>query len=395
MIDAPPSLAAPPLASFDATVAGQSLRVLTTGDDRRRALIDLIDGARERIVLMFYIFAADRAGQMVMDAMVRAAQRGVEAVLLVDSFGSSATSAAFLAQLDAAGGRTTCFSRKWRSSYLIRNHQKLAVADRRVAITGGFNVADDYLGLSGGDEWHDLGVRIEGPDAARLDDWCAAMEDFTCHADGRWRELRRLLRQWDGGTGAVRWLVGGPSERMSAWAQTVRADLNAGSDVDMMMAYFSPGQGMTRRLGRLARRGTLRLILAAKSDNAATIGAARLLYGFLLKRRAQIFEYQPERLHAKLIIIDDVVYLGTANFDLRSLFVNLEIMMRIEDRAFAERMRAYFDANLPDCEAITREGHRARATLLTRIRWALSWLVVGVVDYTVTRRLNFGLPSPD
>src|SRR3546814_11584075 len=97
----------------------------------------------------------------------------------------------------------------------------------------------------------------------------------------------------------------------------------------LFRSYFSPGQGMLRRLGRVARRGRARFVMAGKSDNPATIGASRLLYGYLLRKTATIWEYRPCRLHMKLIVVDDVVYIGSAHFDVRSLFVNVELLVRI------------------------------------------------------------------
>jgi len=78
-----------------------------------------------------------------------------------------------------------------------------------------------------------------------------------------------------------------------------------------------------------------------------------------------------------------------------SLFVNVEVMLRIEDAGFAAQMRDFVTRQKPDCEVITRKRHKARASWLTRLRWTLAWFVVGVVDYTVTRRLNFGLGEID
>ena len=97
----------------------------------------------------------------------------------------------------------------------------------------------------------------------------------------------------------------------------------------------------------------------------------------------------------KLIIIDDVVYIGSANFDVRSLFVNVEVMVRIADAGFARQMRGFVAEMRSDCEVITSNSHKARAGWLTRIRWTLAWFVVGIVDYTVSRKLNFGLGDPD
>tara|TARA_R110001599_G_scaffold34704_3_gene110983 strand:- start:1410 stop:1826 length:417 start_codon:yes stop_codon:yes gene_type:complete len=131
-------------------------------------------------------------------------------------------------------------------------------------------------------------------------------------------------------------------------------------------------------------------MLPGKTDNGATIGASRLLYGYLLKRRARIFEYQPRRLHTKLVIVDDAVYIGSANFDLRSLFINVEMMLRIDDAGFADHARTVIDMLEEKGERITPELHRSRRTFLNRLRWTLSYFLVNTLDYRITRRFNFG-----
>ena len=80
---------------------------------------------------------------------------------------------------------------------------------------------------------------------------------------------------------------------------------------------------------------------AARSDVPAAVAAARSLYWYLLKRGVEVYEYQAARLHTKLVLIDDVAHIGSANFDMRSLFLNLEMMLRIEDAEFAKAMRAH------------------------------------------------------
>ena len=131
--------------------------------------------------------------------------------------------------------------------------------------------------------------------------------------------------------------------------------------------------------------------MAGKSDNAATVGAARLLYGWLLKARAEVWEFQPCKLHTKLIVIDDAVYIGSANFDMRSLYINLEIMVKIEDKALADRMREFVAGHEAASVDVTPELYRQWATPLNRLRWWASWFLVSVVDYTVSRRLNLVL----
>src|SRR3546814_14711211 len=129
--------------------------------------------------------------------------------------------------------------------------------------------------------------------------------------------------------------------------------------------------------------------MAGKSDNPATIGASRLLYGYLLRKTATIWEYRPCRLHMKLIVVDDVVYIGSANFDVRSLFVNVELMVRIADAGFAEKMRNFLGQLRPDCEFITAPSPKATVYWLTRLRWPPAWFGAGIVAYRVWRQLNF------
>lgn len=378
-----------------ADVAGHRLELIFDGGDRLVRLLDLINGAAHSIDIIMYIFKGDAAGTRILGALLVAAKRGVRVRAVIDSFGSGDTPDSLFAPLRAEGGSVTFFSRRWRSTYLIRNHQKLILIDDHIAVTGGFNIANDYLSPPRSDCWLDIGLIIKGPSVTRAAQWFEAIHDYTVNDDGKLLMLRRLIREWPVDGSPVSWLVGGPTQRLSPWARAVRADLETARQLDMAMAYFSPSQGMLRRLGRVARRGRARFVMAGKSDNAATIGASRLLYGYLLRKTADVWEYQPCKLHMKLIVIDDVVYIGSANFDVRSLFVNVEVMIRIANAGFAEKMRRFLSAQQPDCEIVTPDSHKARAGWLTRLRWTLAWFVVGVVDYTVSRKLNFGLADPD
>jgi cardiolipin synthase len=188
--------------------------------------------------------------------------------------------------------------------------------------------------------------------------------------------------------GPLQWKFSGPLSLRNSWWRSVGRDIRRGRRLEMIFAYFAPPGAMLRRIGKLGRRGKARIILAAKSDNTATIAAARYSYRRLLKSNVEIFEYRPAKLHTKLVIVDDVVHIGSSNFDYRSLYLNLEVMFRIKDATFAAAMRAYFDRELHDCRAITPRLYKRRATLWRRIKWALSHYLVNIIDYTVTRRLN-------
>ena len=369
-------------------VAGNRLRVLPDGQGRLAAILALIDGAERTLRVLYYIYTDDQAGRQVRDALLAARRRGVEVSLIIDGFGSSA-GAEFFAPLEESGASICRFLPRYGRRYLLRNHQKLLLADAESVILGGFNIEDDYFGR--GDAWRDLGLQLDGPAAGRLAGYYDALQQWTGRPNAKLRDLRATLKRWSERDGAVRWLLGGPTRRLSPWALAVKREMRGAGQLDMIAAYFAPNPSMLRRVGRVARQGgAARVMTAARSDNNATIAAARHCYARLLRRGVRIFEYQAAKLHTKLFVIDDAVHLGSANFDVRSLYLNLELMVRIEDAGFAAWMRRYVDVELSRATEVTPEMH-SRAGWWQRLVWSAAYFVVAVLDGNVTRRLNFGI----
>ena len=378
-------------------VAGNRLTLLADGPERLDALLELIEGATESLRFLYYMFMDDASGTQVRDALIEAAGRGVKVSLLVDGFGSTANRD-FFRPLTEAGIAFCQFSPKYGRRYLLRNHQKLALADGDRVIIGGFNISDGYFGTIESGAWRDIGLRVEGPSVAYLTRYFDSLFRWTQTPDARIRDIRRLLQQNSVTQGKLHWLFGGPSRRLSPWARAVRRDMRSARRLDLIAAYFAPSLGMLRRLSGIARRGgRVRIVTAAKSDNNATIAAARSTYWWLLRRGVEIFEYRPTKLHTKLFVVGDVVHIGSANFDMRSLFLNLEMMLRIDDAGFAAAMRRFVDREVANSDAVTIESHRRNRTWLNRLRWAIGYFIVAVADYRIAKRLNFrdvGLPRP-
>ena len=376
-------------------VDGNRLTLVFEGDARRDALLALIDGAERELRLLYYIYSADTVGAQVRDALVAACERGVSVALLVDGFGSEDTPADFFEPLRAAGGSVCRFLPRFGRRYLLRNHQKLALADGKRVLIGGFNIDDSYFAPPADDGWRDLGLLVEGAAADHLTGYFDMILGWARDPKAKMRTLTRGLGQWSQRNGQLRWLFGGPTKRLSPWARALRRDLATSSRLDMISAYFAPNPGMLRRIGRLARRGTVRIMTASKSDNTMTIAAARNCYVRLLRRGARIWEYAPTRLHTKLFVIDDVAYVGSANCDMRSLYINCEIMLRIEDTGIAERLRRYAAQETGQAREASEDLIRRRSNVWTRIKWAIAYFVVAAVDYSVTRRVNFGRIGTD
>jgi cardiolipin synthase len=378
-------------------VAGNRLTLLADGPERLDALLELIGSAKESLRFLYYMFMDDESGTRVRDSLIAAAARGVAVSLLVDGFGSTANRD-FFRPLEAAGIAFCQFSPKFGRRYLLRNHQKLALADGERVIIGGFNVSDDYFGTVASGAWRDIGLRVEGHSVAYLTRYFDSLFQWTQAPGGRVRDIRRLLQQSSVTQGKLHWLFGGPSRRLSPWARAVRRDMRSARRLDLIAAYFAPSLGMLRRLSGISRRGgRVRIVTASKSDNNATIAAARNTYWWMLRRGVEIFEYRPTKLHTKLFVVGDVVHIGSANFDMRSLFLNLEMMLRIDDAPFAAAMRRFVDGEVANSEPITLESHRRNRTVLNRMRWAIGYFIVAVADYRIAKRLNFrdvGLPRP-
>jgi len=392
MTDATPRSSA---ASPGHVVGGNRLTMLETGPHRLDALIALIDSARRSLRIIFYIYVDDRAGTRVREALIRAVRRGVTVTLIVDGLGSEvANQHDFFAPMRDAGIDVCRFVPRWGRRYLLRNHQKLALADGEDddarAIIGGFNVEDAYFGTPAEQAWRDLGLEIEGPAAQRIAGYFDALARWARRSRPPLRALRRALQGWSEPDGPVRWVFGGPTRRLSPWARAIKRDVESAKRLDLITAYFAPSPAMLRRLDAAGMRGQVRIILASKNDHGAAIWASRFTYAGLLRKRVEIYEYQPTKLHTKLFLVDDIVYIGSSNYDVRSLFLNLEMMLRIEDAGFAASVRDYVNGEIADSERITAAIYKARTSWWMRIKQAAAFFVMTVLDYHVTKGLNFG-----
>jgi cardiolipin synthase len=374
-------------APFRIAAQGHDFTFLPGGADRLDALIGLIEGAEASLQLFYYLFDDDTSGTQVRDALIAAVGRGVRVRLIVDDFGNDA-GRAFFEPLAEAGGSFAVFSSRWTSRYFVRNHQKIAIADGVQVMTGGANVSDHYFKPPAENGWCDLAVVIQGPVVEQFCAWFTLVDRWVeSEQTGRVEQLRRLrdiVREWDGGAGPVRLLVGGPLVRQGHWAWQFRKDLVSARRLDAVSAYFSPPRSFRRQIAKVARRGRVRMIMPGKSDIGAAIDMARLLYRKLLAAGVRIFEFQPCKLHMKLLVADDASYVGSANLDKRSFRINVELMVRIEDAEVAAGLRGLIDHMQAASIAATPQWYARRSTFLNRMRWRIAYWM-SLADYRVSQ----------
>jgi len=182
-------------------------------------------------------------------------------------------------------------------------------------------------------------------------------------------------------------LLTGPGRGFSPIKRALRKDFANARDVQIVVAYFLPSWRIRRSLMRIARQGgRVRLILAGKSDVAVSQLAGQSLYRRLLKANIEIYEYQPQILHAKLFIIDDTVYVGSSNLDHRSLNINYELLVRFEGKDFADRARMVFKGQLGHSRRITIEEWRKSRSLWQRIKQHWAYFLLARIDPYIARR---------
>jgi cardiolipin synthase len=368
---------------------------LPDGDSTYAAMTALIDRAQQAVCLESYLVrsaapapgAGEDPAARLLAALLRARARGVVVRVLYDAFGSEGLPVNFFAPLRAAGGEVRVFSAARRLRLSCRDHRKLLVCDERLAIVGGINIAPEYAGDGVARGWCDLALQIEGPVVAGLAVSFAAMYALAPVSAAAIRSFRRLARSAPANGGAVTLLTSGPGWPHGRLRGALRTDLHRARDVHCMAAYFLPPAGIRRALRRVRQRGgSVTLLLGALSDVPVARYAAEHLYARILAGGARLFEYQPQVLHAKLLVMDDTVYVGSCNLDRRSLNINYELLLRLEWPQLAEQARALFAGALAHSRAVPAAQWRARRHWWERWRSRVAYWLLTRVDPLLARR---------
>jgi cardiolipin synthase len=164
--------------------------------------------------------------------------------------------------------------------------------------------------------------------------------------------------------------------------------------VRIVVAYFLPTWRLRRDIQRVARQGgRVQLILAGKSDVALSQLAARSLYQRMLRAGVEIYEYQPQVLHAKLFMVGGAVYAGSANLDPRSLHLNYELMARFEGVEVNDQANALFEQMLGHSKPIRREEWKKSRTLWARWKERFASFLLARVDPYLSLRQWRALPQ--
>jgi cardiolipin synthase A/B len=355
---------------------GNDFRLLDGGPAFFARMLAAIEEARMHVLLEMYLVSSGRVAGSFIEALTRARGRGVRCCAIFDGFGSLGLSGGDRWWLEEAGVELRIFNPlHWRNRLrnFRRDHRKLLVVDGQVAFVGGAGLTDEF---DGPDAWRELMVEIRGPVVA---DWQRAFART-------WRRLGPELALPEPHTvqlaaGALGRLALSEARQHSVLANgTVQRIEAARTRAWLMSAYFVPSRRFRKALRRAARRGVdVRLLMpSARTDHPWVRQAARRFYGKMLRNGVRIFEYQPRVLHAKMIVCDDWLSIGSSNLDRWSFKWNLEANQEVADARVADAAAALFSADFAVSSALSRRYWPQRAwldRLRERIAGALDrWL---------------------
>jgi cardiolipin synthase A/B len=340
---------------------GNQIQPLLNGDEAFPAMLSAIDEAKSSISLTTYIFDNDSAGRRFVAALERAVKRGVEVRVLVDAAGTRyswppITHKLRHAHVPFATFLPSSLLAPWRVATInLRNHRKILVVDGQIAFTGGMNIRHgNLLAEQPKHPVQDLHFQVQGPVVRHLqeafaNDWAFSTGE-TLNDDRWFPELE------EAGNIIARVIADGPDADYDKLRWTLFAALTeAQSSVQILTPYFLPDQALITVLNLAALRHVrVDIILPAVTNLPLVHWASRALWWQVLERGCHLWLTPPPFDHSKLMIVDGHwVFLGSANWDARSLRLNFELNVEGYGRDFAAEMGKIIETKLRVAREVT------------------------------------------
>jgi cardiolipin synthase len=349
--------------------SGNRVELVTDGQDAYARVLELIEEAHSTIHITTYILGRDAGSWALVNRLKERANRGVEVRLLIDDLGSWQVRRRSLAPLIEAGAQVAhfmpVFHAPFRGRANLRNHRKLVVVDGRIALTGGMNLAWPYIGPpSTTGLWRDLSMVVEGPAANELETLFASDWKFATDSDPGGTDPPAPDPAAPGmESSVVQVVASGPDVAGDPLYESLLAMIFAAEDrIWIVTPYFVPDEMLSRALGLAARRGVdVRVIVPARSNHLSADLARASYLRDLHNAGGSVLLYTPVMLHAKAVVFDDrVAVIGSANMDMRSLFLNYEVALFVSSPKEVEKVAAWALALMADSERELPAPGRAR-----------------------------------
>lgn len=344
---------------------GNDAKLCINGKATFDAIFEAIDSAKEYLLVQFFIVEDDTLGREFKSKLIEAALRGVRISFLYDEIGSHALPRSYVKELVAASVDIRPFKTTKgafnRFQLNFRNHRKIVIADGKVALVGGHNVGDAYLGK---DKklgfWRDTHVRLEGPAVAQVQ--VSFMEDWHWSSDAV-PALNWNLDSTPTSGKTVLVLPSGPADNADTCSLFFLEAINAAKHrVWITSPYFVPDIQIVSALQLAAMRGVdVRILLPSRMDHLMVYMASFSYLKDTIPWNIKMYRYQNGFLHEKVILIDEhLSTVGTANFDNRSFRLNFEITLIFADRDFNQQVEEMLLEDFTSSKLISMSDFESR-----------------------------------
>lgn len=352
--------------------------LLENGDQFFPKILAAIDHANIYVLFETYLITSGALVDDLIAALERACRRGVSVYVLLDDYGARQLSGSDRDRLQKSGAKLLFYNPlryKKRLANLLRNHRKLILLDGHVGFVGGAGFTDVFdPARKGRGYWRDLMLEIRGP---VLHDWqmlfCQTWQDSSGFIQLPEIEIAAVENGWP-----ARVVTGSGVHHQEINRSLVRHARRVQRRVWITSPYFIASWKIRRTLRRSAHKGIdVRLLLPGPySDHPWVTHAARGRYGRLLREGVRIFEYQPGFSHAKVMLCDDWVSLGSCNLDRWDQFWNLDANQEFRSTALASQVEAYFDRALAESVEVHYPDWKRRPFHSRMKEWFASRLVI-------------------
>ena len=359
---------------------GGSFEVLANGDNFYPAELEAIRNATRSVNLEAYIFQKSEIGRKYLDALTERARAGVRVNVVLDAFGSAGATRRFFRPLLEAGGRVGWYnSIAWHRLLRLdnRTHRELLIVDGKVGFIGGAGISDHwYSGVHKHQAWRDTMVRVTGEAVSNLQATFAENWLATC---GELLVGEAYFPHLDPGGGAASLVVNSTPTMGGSTRNRVLFQLllvSARESISITTPYFLPDKNLAEVLCKAVKRGVRVRILVPgrKSDHFLTRSTSRAGYGKLLEAGAEIYEYEPAMIHAKVLVVDSAwSVVGSTNFDNRSFGLNDEVNLAVRDTELAARLEQDMADDLKHSIRVSLNEWKRRP-VIQRAPELLGWL---------------------
>ncbi len=332
--------------------------LLIDGEATFQEIFRAIDGAKSYILIQFYIVRDDELGRELQDRLIRKAREGIEIYFLYDEIGSYTLNRRYVAVLREAGVKIAPFNtrRGWVNRFQLnfRNHRKLVLVDGSRAFVGGLNVGVEYLGQDPHfGRWRDTKVVVTGPAVLFLQwtftsDWYWAQREFLGNL--RWESGMES----NGDAHVLPFPTGPTDEAEYCTLFFLNAANTARQRLWIASPYFVPDETIINALALAALRGVdVRIMIAGKLDHFLVYLAAFTYFRQMAELGVSLYRYEQGFLHQKVLLVDDVLAsVGTANLDNRSMRLNFEMNVLVQEPGFVKKVEAMLEEDFANSRKI-------------------------------------------